>query len=62
MLLPVAIALCMAGTARAQGDSGKVIRIISPYAPGGGTDVLAQRAPHLITINSRHPLPDIGGQ
>ncbi len=44
MLLPIALALglCLAGTAQAQGDSSKVIRIISPYAPGGGTDVLAR--------------------
>ena len=30
------------GAAVAQGDPAKLMRIISPYAPGGGTDVLAR--------------------
>lgn len=41
-LVLTAAALLPVAPVQAQGDASKVIRIISPYAPGGGTDVLAR--------------------
>jgi len=45
-LLGVAALALGGGTARAQAqpiEGGKLIRVISPYAPGGGTDAIARQ-------------------
>ena len=43
LIAALAVLFCIAPQARADDYPSHVIRLIVPYAPGGGTDVMARR-------------------
>ena len=56
-LIAAAIVLCAAGVSSAQQPyPAKPIRIISPYAPGGTTDVLARLVGSKLTESWGQPI------
>lgn len=55
-MLAAAAALPLARHARAQDATGAPIRIVIPYAPGGGSDILARPILPLLTETLRQPV------